>query len=89
MGAAKNRVVSTRELPIHDPFGRDVTLPDGRNAADINPSEIARVLIAAGVPGITHAMGKVAILDAYRSYLATLVQEAGDKAVDAWMEAHR
>ena len=49
---------------------------------------IARVLAAAGVPGISTTNGRGVNADAYVSYIAQVSKTAGDAAVASWLAGH-
>lgn len=74
--------------PPKIPYG-NLRLPDGRRVDDVKPGELATVLIAAGVPGVSHEHGKSVNAERYAEFSAALRKEAGDKAEAAWLELHR
>lgn len=47
--------------------------------------DLARTLIAAGVPGIDHGMGRGEIAEAYAKHLQGIHAAAGTAAVNAWI----
>jgi hypothetical protein len=49
---------------------------------------IARVLIGAGVPGISANNGRGVNADAYLSYINSISKTAGDAAIQAWLASH-
>jgi hypothetical protein len=49
---------------------------------------IARVLKAAGVPGISTTNGRGVNADLYMAYVAQLAKTAGDAAVATWLATH-
>jgi len=49
---------------------------------------IARVLMAAGVTGISANNGRGANADAYVAYIGQIYKTAGDAATAAWLAAH-
>ena len=64
-------------------------LPGGRKVGDLQAGELARFLIAAGVPGVSHTAGKLLNVEAYKQHLADLAAVAGQKAIAAWLEEKR
>jgi len=69
--------------------GGHLKLPDGRLVDDVEPGEFARVLISAGVGGVTHDSGKVQNALRYSAHLAEIHDNAGQAAVNAWLAAKR
>lgn len=60
-------------------------VPGGRKFGEVPNGEIARLLIAADVPGIDHAMGRGEIAEAYAKHLRCIADAAGAAAVNAWL----
>jgi len=60
-----------------------LTLPDGRVLDDVGGSELARILIQEGVPGVSHENGRQKNVEAYAAYLDAIEKEAAAKAVAA------
>jgi hypothetical protein len=53
----------------------------GRKINDTSNSEVANLLINAGVPGASHANGRQANLEAWDKFLRDFRKRAADKAV--------
>lgn len=64
----------------HTPFD-GLPFFGGRKINDTTNSEVANLLINAGVPGASHANGRQANLVAYHEFLQGLRKQAADKAV--------
>lgn len=77
-----------RGSPPKIPFG-NLRTPDGRRVDDVRPGELASLLIAARVPGVSHENGKFVNAEAYGAFIGSLRKTAGDKEEAAWLEQHR
>jgi len=75
--------------PTHAKLGAigKLTLPDGRQLDAVSGGELARVLIAMGVAGVSHANGRQTNAKAYAAHLEELGDAAGKKAVDDFRSA--
>lgn len=80
MGKGQKIIFSTREIASDWDL---VQLPDGRRVRDVSRDELARILLGLGVRGVSLSNGKQANTAFYAEYRATIVQEAGEKAVAA------
>jgi hypothetical protein len=88
MQITSGKVLSGANTPTKIPGG-DLRLPDGRRVDDVKPGELAAILIAAGVEGVTHEQGKNVTAQAYSDHLAKIRTAAGDRAEAEWREQHR
>jgi hypothetical protein len=61
-------------------------LPGGRLLGQVPNGELARVLLAAGVPGVDHSMGRGDLAEVYAKYLQKIHEAAGTAAVNAWVQ---
>ena len=77
-----SRLTSRNGIPIS---ADNRLLPDGRKVADVRPGEMARLLIKAGVPAITHEMGKHQLAQRYHEFLEGIEAEGGARGVSEWM----
>jgi hypothetical protein len=65
-----------------------LTLPGGKKPQELSSADLARVLLAAGIPGASHAQGREANLQAYANHLETMRKRAADNVVAEWIKAH-
>jgi hypothetical protein len=60
-------------------------LPQGAKVVDLGNAQLASVLAARGVPGISHSNGREENLKAYAVHLDKIRKEAADKAEEQWL----
>jgi hypothetical protein len=65
-----------------------LTLPGNKKPRDLSSADLARVLLAAGIPGVSHAQGREENLAAYAAHLEIMRKRAADNVVSEWIKAH-
>ena len=80
---------SKNGLPPEKLSGGNLRLPDGRRVDDVRLSELSRIFSDLNIEGISPEMGKQDCAVAYSKHLDKLKNEAGDNAVNNWLEKHR
>jgi len=65
------------------PMKIDCTLPDGRDPADLDADELARVLVELGIPGARKSNSKEASVALYKEHLrSTFAEGRGNRCRD-------
>ena len=62
-------------------------LPNGKRLGE--ERKLTSVLIAAGVPGVDHSMGREIVAGVYAAHLNSIGNAAAEKAVADWLESKR
>lgn len=73
---------SRAKLPPH--IG-SLKLPSGKTLAELDGTGIARLCIAAGIPGASHEMGRQELGEMLISTLETIGKQASERAIQAWL----
>ncbi len=81
-------MVTTTTISASDPAVAALPIPGGLTVATASAAELARSLVAAGVPDASHSSGKQMNADAYAKFVAKGKAEAGDAWHKAWIEQH-
>jgi len=69
--------------------GANLRLPDGRRVDDVRLSELSRIFRDLSIEGIAAETGKQDCAIAYSNHLERLRSDAGNAAVEQWIEKHR
>lgn len=71
-----------------DPATAAMPLPGGGTVGTASAAELARKLMAAGVPNASHEAGKQANAGAYSDFVSKGKADAGDAWHKAWLAEH-
>lgn len=63
--------------------------PGAQKIQGLSAAEVTRLLLTAGVPGVSHSNGRDANLEAYEAHLDQIHKQAGEAAVAAWVKARQ
>ena len=64
-------------------------VPGDRFLGDVQSDELTRMLIRAGIAGVSWENGRAANADAYAKHLSQIKEDAGNRAVAEWLLANR
>lgn len=64
-------------------------LPDGRRVSEVDQGPLYGEFDRLAVPGFRHQLGRTDAIAGYGRFLQSIFDEAGQKALDAFMAANR
>jgi hypothetical protein len=64
----------------------DIRLPDGRQLSKLEPAEVARICVKAGIPGAGPDQGKLHNAQMLASTLEAIGREAAELAIASWLK---
>lgn len=62
-------------------------LPGGKTIANLSNGELANVLLAAGVPNVSHSAPRTQNLQEYSRFIGQIMGDAGWRALNEWIKA--
>jgi hypothetical protein len=81
-------MVTMNTINVDDPATAALPLPGGGTVGTASAAEMARKLVAAGVPNASHEAGRQENAAAYSTFIAKGKSDAGDAWHKAWLAEH-